>query len=159
MRSNNKLYYENKEVAADAITSFSGKWFFLSNFSRYYIPYDGIVYVSSEAAFQAQKTLDKDERYKFVDIEPGMAKKLGRSVKLRDDWEEVKEDIMYDILKAKFDNNSNIKLELLATGDRELFEGNIWNDKCWGVVREDNTLVGDNKLGKLLMKLREEYRS
>lgn len=154
----NQLYYNEEPVPADAITSFSGIYFYLSNFSRYYTPYDGIVYGSSEAAFQAQKTLDKKERYtKFTDVEPGIAKKLGKQVELRPDWEEVKDNIMYEIVKTKFDNNPNIKHLLIETGDRPLFEGNYWNDRYWGVVTEGNKLVGKNKLGKILMKVREEY--
>ena len=158
MAGRDKLYYDGKEVANDAITSFSGIYFYLSNFSRYYTPYDKIVYGSSEAAFQAQKTLDKSERYsKFTDVEPGIAKKLGRQVKLRPDWEEVKDDLMYEIVKSKFDNNPEIKRLLVDTGNRELYEGNYWNDKYWGVVTEGDKLVGKNKLGKILMKVREEY--
>lgn len=154
-----KIYFNGNEVSSNAIKSFSGKWFFLSNFYRCTVPYNGIEYKSSEAAFQAQKTLDDQERLKFVNVTPSESKHLGRSVKLRSDWEEVKDNIMFDIVKSKFDNNSDLKIELLETGDRDLFEGNTWNDKYWGVVHTENELIGKNNLGKILMKLREEYQN
>ena len=64
---------------------------------------------------------------------------------------------MYNVIKAKFDYNNKLKEKLLDTGNKELYEGNTWGDKYWGVVKEGNELVGKNHLGKLLMKLSEEY--
>lgn len=73
---------------------------------------------------------------------------------LRRDWEEVKLDIMYELLKCKFDQNPSLKEKLINTGDRLLVEGNDWHDTYWGVCNGK----GSNHLGKLLMKLREEYK-
>ena len=154
----NDLYYNNNKIADDAIISFDKQYFFLSNYSMYTTPYNGLNFTNSEAAFHAQKSLDENERKKFELLKPNDSKRLGRSINLRDDWEEVKDNIMYEIVKSKFDNNSDIKKKLLDTGNRELYEGNTWNDKYWGVVKEGNNLIGKNTLGKILMKLREEYK-
>lgn len=87
-------------------------------------------------------------------LNPSQAKKLGRSVSLRPDWEDIKIDIMYNICKAKFTQNETLKTNLLKTGDATLIEGNTWGDKIWGQVNG----VGENNLGKILMRIREELK-
>lgn len=136
------------------IDSFKGKYFFLSNFFEAPVIYDGITYLNNEAAFQAQKTLDKEQRLDFAMLNPSQAKKKGRSVSLRSDWEEIKINVMYEICKAKFTQNENLKRSLLNTGNTELIEGNNWGDKIWGQVNG----IGENNLGKILMKIREELK-
>ena len=84
---------------------------------------------------------------------PGEAKKLARKLPIRPDWEEVKDQIMLDLVRIKF-SKSGLKKALLATGDAELIEGNTWNDTYWGVCKG----VGQNKLGKILMQVRKELR-
>lgn len=106
------------------IDSFKGKYFFLSNFYESPVIYEGITYLNNEAAFQAQKTLTNKERLAFSMLNPSQAKKLGRSVSLRPDWEDIKIDIMYNICKAKFTQNETLKTKLLKTGDATLIEGN-----------------------------------
>ena len=151
------MTYQGRKVPENAITAFSGDYFFLSNFYNTWLLYDGFLYPSSEAAFQAQKSLDPEVKRKFMSLSPSSAKSLGKRVKLREDWEQVKGDIMYSILKVKF-SNPDLQKKLLDTGDRELFEGNTWNDKCWGVVSNGREYIGDNKLGNILMRIREEMR-
>ncbi|MDE7478548.1 MAG: NADAR family protein, partial [Lachnospiraceae bacterium] len=75
-------------------------------------------------------------------------------VKLRHDWEKVKFDIMYEICKAKFSQNEELREKLIATGKVRLEEGNTWGDKIWGTVNGK----GQNNLGKILMRVREELR-
>lgn len=136
------------------IDSFRGEYFFLSNFCEVPVMYDGITYLNNEAAFQAQKTLNKEQRLDFATLNPSQAKKKGRSVSLRPDWEEIKINVMYEICKAKFIQNENLKRSLLNTGNAELIEGNNWGDKIWGQVNG----IGENNLGKILMKIREELK-
>ena len=136
------------------IDSFKGKYFFLSNFYESPVIYEGITYLNNEAAFQAQKTLTNKERLAFSMLNPSQAKKLGRSVSLRSDWEDIKIDIMYNICKAKFTQNETLKTKLLKTGDATLIEGNTWGDRIWGQVNG----VGENNLGKILMRIREELK-
>lgn len=138
------------------ILSFRDEYFFLSNFYPVEIKLDGIVYPNAEAAFQAQKTLDVEERHKFSMLKnPVQAKRLGRKVKLRDDWEEVKLEIMTEIVSQKFLQHPHLIEMLLQTGDEELVEGNKWGDRFWGVCKGK----GENHLGKILMKIRDVYKS
>lgn len=135
------------------INNFTGKYSFLSNFFVVYVYYEGITYANSEAAFQAAKLLDLEKRKAFAKMNPREAKRQGRRVDLREDWELVKDDIMYEVCKSKF-QNPYMREKLLATGNEELVEGNNWNDTYWGVCRG----VGENKLGKILMRIREEEK-
>ena len=138
------------------ISSFRDEYFFLSNFYPVEIKLDGIVYPNAESAFQAQKTLDVEERRNFSMLKnPIQAKRLGRKVKLRDDWEEVKLDIMTEIVSQKFLQHPHLIEMLLQTGDEELVEGNKWGDRFWGVCKGK----GENHLGKILMKIRDAYKS
>lgn len=135
------------------IDNFNGKYKFLSNFFNVPVTYDGLTFQNNEAAFQSAKSLDPSVRNLFVYLDASQAKRLGRKIELRSDWEHVKYDIMYDVCKAKFDQNPKLKRQLLATEDAYLEEGNTWNDRCWGTCNG----IGDNNLGKILMRIRDEY--
>lgn len=116
------------------INNFTKEYFFLSNFYNCYLTYEGIIYCSTEAAFQASKTLDVAERELIARMSPSDAKRAGRKLTLRSDWESVKDKVMYEVCLAKFTQNDSLRLKerLLATGDEELVEGNTWHDNCWG---------------------------
>jgi ribA/ribD-fused uncharacterized protein len=137
------------------IESFKGINEFLSNFYNAPVEYEGILYLNNEAAFQSAKVLVKEERIKFANIQPNIAKSLGRKVKLRKDWEQVKDKVMYDCVKDKFERNEELGKKLLGTGQAQLIEGNWWNDDYWGVCKGK----GQNKLGKILMQVREELKT
>lgn len=127
---------------------------FLSNFYERAITYNGITYLNSEAAFQAQKTKTESEKLSFTNLSPRDAKALGRRVNLRNDWEVIKDRIMYEVVKAKFQQNPDLKDKLVATGNAEIVEGNYHHDRYWGV--DLTTMQGCNKLGKICEKVREE---
>lgn len=134
------------------IDSFSGEFDFLSNFSPSVVHFEGMEFNSVEHAYQAAKTLDKDLRLKIRNAKsPAAAKKMGKSVELRADWESIKLDVMFGLLKEKFAIPEYRQL-LLDTSTAELIEGNWWGDQFWGVCRGK----GKNHLGKLLMRIREE---
>lgn len=138
------------------INSFNNEFAFLSNFYSSPIVYEGIEYPTVEHAFQAAKTFDFETRVKIAAAAtPGQAKRLGRSVTLRSDWEQVKDSIMEELVRRKFQSSTSLCLQLWSTGDRELIEGNTWNDIYWGVCNG----VGRNQLGKTLMKIREELKA
>ena len=131
------------------ITEFRNEYSFLSNFYNADITYNGLAFKNNEAAFQAMKCPEQAE--KFTPKNPSEAKSLGRRIPLRKDWEQVKERIMYEICLAKFTQNPALKEKLLATGRKYLIEGNFWGDTEWGVCNGN----GENKLGKILMRVRE----
>lgn len=134
----------------DKISSFRDEYYFLSNFYEAPVTYNGLTYQNNEAAFQAQKTVDEKERILFTKMNPSEAKHAGRRVTLRKDWENVKIDIMCDIVEAKFRQNPDLAKKLLTTGDMYLEEGNTWDDRTWGVVNG----VGANNLGRIIMEIR-----
>lgn len=136
------------------IDSFSGKYYFLSNFYPAKVKFADLEFNNNEAAFQAMKVTSSFIRKQFTVLPPNLAKRKGRSVRLRPDWENIKEDIMYRIVYAKFSQNEGLKRKLIATGNLELIEGNTWNDTTWGVCNGK----GQNKLGKILMKVRDELK-
>lgn len=137
---------------SEVINNFRGKYFFLSNFYMAPVTYEGITYTNSEAAFQAQKCENPENRKTYADMNPSEAKKAGRRVTLRKDWESVKFTVMYEIVKAKFEQNPVLRLKLLATGSAHLEEGNTWGDTIWGTVNG----IGKNMLGRFLMTIRLE---
>lgn len=146
------------------IDSFSGRYEFLSNFYNCSVKFNGITYGHSEGAFQAQKTLNENQRLEISKMTAGQSKRYcGRKgpITLREDWEQVKDNIMYEIVKEKFSQNSDIRDKLLATGDIELIEGTTWHDNYWGNCTCDKcaNIEGKNMLGKILMKVRSELRS
>lgn len=136
------------------IGKFRGEYTFLSNFYETDVTFNGILYLSSEAAFQAQKSFYERDRIRFKGLTASESKRLGRAIRLRPDWEEVKLEVMYDVCKAKFTSATELAEKLLETGNELLEEGNTWGDSYWGTCYG----FGDNNLGKILMKIREELR-
>ncbi len=136
------------------ILQFTAENRYLSNFYRSEVELDGIMYPSVENAYQASKTFDQQVRECMSTCKPSESKRLGNAVKLRSDWESVKISIMESLVRQKFTRHLHLRQLLLAT-DGLLVEGNWWNDTFWGVCKG----VGENNLGKILMKVREELRT
>ena len=138
------------------IDSFRGEYAFLSNFFPCTIQLsraeDDLIFQNAEAAFQSFKVEDLETRKKFTTMNPTQAKKFGRRVKLRPDWENIKLMCMYQVIYRKFTQNPDLARKLLLTGDSILIEGNDWGDVFWGQVDG----VGENHLGKILMRVRQE---
>ena len=89
---------------------------------------------------------------------PGKAKRAGKYLQLRFDWNDVKLSIMEDLVREKFINNWELSEKLLNTKDAELIEGNCWGDTFWGMDLRHNPPIGGNHLGKILMKVRDELK-
>lgn len=140
------------------ISSFDKEYSFLSNFYPTLVDYEGLVYGSSEAAFQAAKTLDHELRAEFTVLNPSEAKRFGRTLDLRPDWEQVKTKVMTDIVRSKFNSNPEIAEKLIETNPEYLEEGNHWHDNIWGncSCKRCKDIPGANKLGKILMQVRAE---
>lgn len=136
-----------------AIIEFKGGNHFLSNFYPSNALMGGLAFPSVEHAYQAAKTLDMRQRALIANAtSPGQAKRAGQKVILRSDWEGVKLGIMLKLVKQKFIADNVLREQLLATGESELIEGNTWSDTFWGVCNG----IGENHLGKILMRVREE---
>ncbi len=150
-------------LAANKISSFEGKYDFLSNFYTIEngICYEGLEYMNSEAAYQACKCLGHDEKALFMKVAAGKAKRMGRKVTMRSDWEDIKVKKMTEIIDRKF-NIAPLGEMLLATGNKELIEGNTWHDNFWGVCScwacKSKGADGRNMLGKILMAKRAALR-
>ena len=138
----------------ESIMTFRGKLGFLSNMYSAAFEWDGRTYRNSEAAFQSAKSLDPAVRDRFSDMTGITAKREGRKVRLRGDWEHVKDSIMEEVVRAKFSQNPELLKKLIDTGDAVLTEGNAWHDTYWGV--DLKTGKGENRLGLILMKIRSE---
>lgn len=141
------------------ITNFHGEFAFLSNFYPVDIIHEGILYHSTEAAYQASKTIDERMKQRIAEMEPGEAKRAGRKVNIRIDFEEQKDAIMLELLRKKFKRGTDFAKMLDVTGDVPLIEGNTWHDQYWGVCTCPSCgSTGRNILGQLLMIVRAENR-
>jgi len=155
------------------INRFIGKYKVFSNFEPAAVRFENLTYPTVEHAYVASKSLDKTFRRDIALMSAkraGQAKKWGRTIKLRSDWEKVKLGIMEQLLLQKFEPKTKaLKIStailtihelLLSTGDQLLVEGNFWHDNYWGNCLCDGCMKtkGENHLGVLLMKVREFYR-
>ncbi len=142
---------DNEQVkTTPSINGFDGQYRFLSNFHLCVVKYEGLEYASSEAAYQAAKLEKKEDRIRFTTMTPGQAKSEGQRVVLRPNWDKIKDEVMANIVYAKFTQNPELEEKLLETGDKYLEETNWWGDTYWGVCMGK----GLNKLGKILMNTR-----
>lgn len=127
---------------------------FFSNFAPYPILIENEIWKTVEHYFQASKFVDENVRLKIKKLDsPMQAANEGRNRKntLRNDWEDVKERIMYKALLYKFLQHPKLRKELILTGDSTLVE-HTQNDKYWA---DGGDGTGENRLGILLMKVRD----
>lgn len=145
------------------IDSFRGEHAYLSNFYPSPFRWDGTLDAISdtlvptvEHAYQAAKTLDVKWQERILAAEtPTQAKKLGRQVPMRKDWDTIKLDVMRKLVRMKFLWHPDLAEKLLATREAELIEGNDWGDRFWGKVAG----AGENWLGRILMGVRTELNA
>jgi len=144
------------QPARGKVPEFQGPYRFLSNFYPAEVEFEGMRYPSVEHAYQAAKTLDLGERKRISALPTAAeAKSEGRKLQLRPNWETLKFEVMEQCVRYKFTHNPQLKQMLLDTGDAVLEEGNSWQDRVWGIYQGE----GENRLGKILMKVRGEIRS
>lgn len=137
------------------IDRFTGCYRFLSNFYPALVTLDGVTYSSVEHAYQAAKTLDPRQRTMILRAKTSSdAKRLGNRLSIRHDWYYLRLVVMEDLVRQKFTNHQHLRDVLLSTGEQELIERNTWGDRFWGICEG----VGENHLGKILMKVRHELR-
>jgi len=149
---------------------FNGEYRFLSNFHVVspLLTWKNKLWFSTEHIYQAEKARDNEEgetwREKIrLEPSPGKAKKYGKQITIREDWESIKLGIMKKIVLLKFQNH-DLKQKLLATGNAYLVEGTTWHDSEWGICinkecdRGCDKKAGMNHLGRILMEVRQELR-
>ena len=133
------------------IKGFFNQYKWLSNFTDGEVYFEGLLYPSTEAAYQSAKTNDMEIRKLFTQYNAGKSKREGRKLVLREGWHDMKYDVMSAITFEKYYRNKDLRALLLQTGDKYLEETNYWEDVYYGVCDG----VGENNLGKILMKVRE----
>ncbi|EFR94456.1 NADAR family protein [Listeria innocua] len=129
-----------------------------SNFSLHPVVIDGVTYPTTEHYFQAQKFIDKKIIKKVINTKkPIDSAKLGRNrdFPLRKGWESMKDEVMLKAIRAKVEQHPEVKEMLLSTGNTILVE-HTENDDYWGDGGDGS---GKNRLGKILMKVREEWNA
>ena len=143
------------------IDKFDGDFGFLSNFSPHsFRASDDVKWLTVEHFYQAMKAVDMVDRGVIWSAgSPGEAKRLGQTVKLREDWDIDKFEIMQYAVDCKFEQNQHIQEKLMTLKDYTLIEGNHWHDNIWGDCKCDKcaNILGQNWLGKLLMEIRDDY--
>lgn len=142
-------------MMSEPITSFTGRYRFLSNFYEVEIWFGGRQYPTVEHAYQAAKTDNVEVKRKIQRAPtPGRAKALGKRAPLVANWDLLRLETMEYLLRQKF-KDPTLRKKLIDTGDARLVEGNTWNDTFWGQCPVG---TGMNHLGKLLMSIRRELR-
>jgi len=162
-------YFEYRGPSPNFEWKFNGKyiqnWF--SNMEELDKPLtiEGISYRTAEHAYQAMKTTDPRIRREIAAMRsPYDAKNYWKDRQPRPDWEDIKLDVMRKILGFKFAPGTSWHTKLMGTGNEELIEYNNWGDRKWGAQVKnlaDGTvhISGENRLGNLLMEIREEHRA
>lgn len=140
------------------IKEFKNQYRFLSNFFPSPLVHNNRLWPSVEHAYQALKTLDLSQQELIRHAKhAGIAKKLGKAVKLQPNWDNIKDQLMYELVWKKFRQNPDLAKLLLETNNEELQEGNWWGDTHFGV--DIHTGFGYNILGKILMNVRFNYKN
>lgn len=141
-----------------AILGFRDDYRFLSNFWEAAFIVDGKAYRTSESYYQAHKAARREDFVEIAESHPGKAKRLGRKVEMVEFWDHVKDSVMGSAIHEKFMQHSDLCVRLAET-EGEIYEVNDWGDMYWGCCYDDDgKLLGENRLGELLMKLRESCR-
>ena len=142
------------------ISNFRFQYRWLSNFYLAPVEFEGLTYPSTEHAYQAAKIDDPEVRKMISELpEPKQTKQASHWLTPPENWHTTRKfEVMELVLREKF-KHEDLALKLLATGEKELIEGNTWHDTSWGVcfcAKCGNK--GDNHLGKILMKIRKELK-
>ena len=138
------------------IKEFKGDFRWLSNFAPCKIELDGLIYPSVEHAYMSAKNNNTYwKEFCMTEKSAGFVKKESYKLILTLDWDNKKIEVMKHSLIQKF-NQEPYKSKLLNTENEFIQEGNMWNDKFWGVCLK--TGKGENNLGRMIMDIRTKLR-
>jgi ribA/ribD-fused uncharacterized protein len=138
-------------------TFYEAKWYIFSNFSSFAVYWHDQDWMTVEHAYQASKFMDEAIRTLVRNARSAHdSKEVARANhnKVRPDWDEVKLGLMEEILRAKLEQHPYIQQKLLESGDAIIVEDSP-KDSYWGCGPD---WKGENYLGRLWMKLRDEIR-
>jgi hypothetical protein len=150
----------------EAILGFTRENRWLSNFEAADVVYEGETYRTVEHGYMAAKTLDPSIRQQIQALAtPGEARRLGKSIQLRNGWDMMRLEVMEQLNRQKWTLHEHLRSKLLDTGDAYLEETNWWHDNFWGVCtcQKCASVLAFaewrlNHLGKIIMKIRNELR-
>ena len=138
-----KFYYTNKDFGE------------FSNFAKFPVKIKNKLWPTSEHYFQAMKFESKEIQEKIRKCKrPDEAARIGRDrkLKIKKNWDSSRDNVMREVVKAKFTQYEELKTLLLSTGDAKLIE-HTKNDDYWA---DGGDGKGKNMLGKILMEVREK---
>ena len=142
----------------DPVLFHSGSSNCFSNFSSYQVEWKGLVWKTSEHAYQASKFLDEKIKKEIFDSRSAYDSKMlsiKYKDKIRDGWYDMRLPIMEEIIREKLAQHPHIKKKLLQTENRPIIEASK-DDSFWGWGPNK---TGQNNHGKIWMKLREELKN
>lgn len=140
------------------IRGFFGEYRPFSNYHMHAINYKNRFFPSNENAFHCEKCANEEEKDVFSTVSPNLSKSLGRKVKLREDWDSIRKQVMFEINVIKF-KDPELRALLLSTDNYYLEETNTWHDNYWGSCTCDRCGdKGSNNLGLILMMIRDNIR-
>jgi ribA/ribD-fused uncharacterized protein len=177
--SNTKMYHSDRKEMKEKwrkmgspqtrsqkhfVTKFFEPLYIYKNYTKYFsagfnndadlsvmIPGFGL-FPTATSAFNAFKDLSDIKYVSNLKMETNISHicQICASCRTVKDWEYIRENVMYIILKYKFNQHDVIRKNLMDTGMRPIIVRSV--DTFWG--KFDNS--GQNMLGKLLIKLRNE---
>jgi predicted NAD-dependent protein-ADP-ribosyltransferase YbiA (DUF1768 family) len=137
----------------ETIKGFKGKYEFLDNMFNCHINFNGEEFINSESAYLANIIKDTKQKSKFYRTTGMEANKLVHRMNIREDLNSICINLMYEILKCKFNQNNRLKIKLIETNTDILIYYNYWGETFWGICNDK----GNNFLGKILMIIRDEF--
>jgi ribA/ribD-fused uncharacterized protein len=139
------------------ILKFQDEYKWLSNFAPVEIEYGGMLFPSTENAYQACKSNSLEHATKCSLCAPNISKRLGKICKQRKDWLDIRMKVMYDLTMLKY-KHVEFAIQLINIGEQEIVEGNMWHDNFWGncMCPKCSGFKGENNLGKIIMNVRKE---
>lgn len=149
-----------REKMDEVIGFYPREFYPFDNFSSFKVEWNGYLFASVEEAYQAASFMGSDEELvekikKSHSADEAQRIAYANRDKRREDWDDVKVSIMEELLRLKIEQNPYVKKKLLQTGDYMIVEDSP-KDDFWGWGPNRN---GQNNLGKLWMKLREELKN
>lgn len=152
-------FFDQQFNASKSIGPFKDEHRWLSNFAVSPIIISGIKYRTVEHFYQASKTIKLDESRSIITLPtPGEAKRAGRELTIREDWDLIKVSVMTIGTYSKYTQNEDFKLKLIETGNAKIIEFNTWHDNFWGqcTCQKCEKTAGENNLGKIIMQVRKD---